>query len=306
MPFQKAKIYHDGSHYIAIPAENFPRNYKRRKTAFKPPDEPIRINVCNDSNPPTTLKQRFEDTYKESLSLPRKERRIHIQNAMKQDFATDEELSAFVKDNARRKQTNLIARRIRLMRKVLWQKWDYFCTFTYDDKKLTEEQFRKKLSNTLKHMVARKGWKYVGVWERGEATERLHFHALCYAPQMPGELEIRRDLDTRTNQMQTTCQSTHFLKQFGRNDFKQIVTSKDISGAVGYITKYLEKSGERIVYGGKLPTYKLSDVMDDDIITMYGTGDLKAILFDDINCIVDGEILGPATEENLSKLPCCN
>ena len=34
MPFQKAKIYHDGSHYIAIPAENFPRNYKRRKTAF--------------------------------------------------------------------------------------------------------------------------------------------------------------------------------------------------------------------------------------------------------------------------------
>ena len=57
----------------------------------------------------------------------------------------------------------LIKRKVRLMRKLRLQEWNYFVTFTYSNELHTEETFRKKLSNTLKHLVARNGWKYVRV-----------------------------------------------------------------------------------------------------------------------------------------------
>lgn len=84
---------------------------------------------------------------------------------------------------------------------------------------------------------------------------------IFYIPdgKMIGKLEEVKDYDTRNHRMQTTYQNTHFLKQFGRNDFKDIATQDDISEAAKYITKYMEKSGERLVYGGKLQTYFRSE-----------------------------------------------
>ena len=56
MSFGKAKIYFDGSHYIAIPKENFPRKKvksgKKRKTVSKE-------------------KEIFERAYKDSKKLPK-------------------------------------------------------------------------------------------------------------------------------------------------------------------------------------------------------------------------------------------
>ena len=63
----------------------------------------------------------------------------------------------------------------------LQREWSYFCTFTFSDEKHTEESFRKSLRNTLKHLVNRKGWKHIGVWERGGETGRLHFHGIFSA-----------------------------------------------------------------------------------------------------------------------------
>lgn len=39
-------------------------------------------------------------------------------------------------------------------------------------------------------MCHRKGWKYVGVWERSPEKQRLHFHGIFYIPEgtMPGML----------------------------------------------------------------------------------------------------------------------
>lgn len=55
-----------------------------------------------------------------------------------------------------------LARLNRCKRRVALHGLDWFCTFTYDDKKMTEEQFSKKLLNTLRHFASRKGWKYMG------------------------------------------------------------------------------------------------------------------------------------------------
>lgn len=261
-----------------------------------------------NESPPETPKERFETAYKESLSLPKKERKKHIKEALESDFADKMELKAFVNKNLERMKTNAIKQKVRLMRKLGLQRWDYFVTFTYLDELHTEETFRKKLANTLKHLVARKGWKYIGVWERGNDTDRFHFHGIFHIPdgKMIGKLEEVKDYDTRNYRMQTTYQNTHFLKQFGRNDFKDIATQDDISEAAKYIAKYMEKSGERLVYGGKLPTYFQSDILEEDIACPIGIDDRKALLFDSFTCIGDGEIIGKVSKEVIDQMPKAN
>ena len=162
------------------------------------------------------------------------------------------------------------------------------------------------MRNTLKHAVSRNGWKYIGVWERAPETGRLHFHGILYIPQMIGEIVEVKDYSTKSHRMQTTYQNTHFLKEFGRNDFKPIEIPLDITQSVKYLLKYIEKSGEKLVYGGKLPTYTRSDILDDDVACPYGVDDRKLLLFDSFRCIVDGEILGKVSPEIIEQMPKSN
>ena len=194
MNLQKAKIYHDGSHFIAIPQGAYSSGKGCKRQVVKPTEQ---LTLTNES-PPETLKERFETAYQESLSLPKKERKKHIKEALESVFTDKAELKAFVDKNLERMKTNAIKRKVRLMRKLRLQRWDYFVTFTYSDELLSEETFRKKLIYTLKHLVARNGWKYVGVWERGSDTDRLHFHGIFYVPdgKMIGKLEELKDSDT--------------------------------------------------------------------------------------------------------------
>lgn len=304
MNLQKAKIYHDGSHFVAIPKGAFPSGKGSKRRVARPTKQ----QPPTTESPPETHKERFETAYKESLLLPKKERKRHIKEALESDFADKTELKAFVDKNLERVKMNAIKRRVRLNRKLQLQRWDYFVTFTYSDKLLSEETFRKKLTNTLKHLVARKGWKYIGVWERGSDTDRLHFHGIFQIPEgcMIGGLTEVKDYDTRKHRMQTTLQNTHFLKHFGRNDFSCICVPDDLSKAVKYITKYMEKSGERLVYGGNLPTYFQSDILEDDVVCPIGIDDRKALLFDNFTCINEGEIIGEVSKEVIDQMPKCN
>lgn len=165
---QDMKIYFDGSHYIGIPKGAFPSKKGRKRRVVKPVQQTQKEQTVE--TPTETTKERFEKAYKESQSLPKKERKAYIKEELKDHFDSKEELNAFVDENVERAKTNAIKRKVRLMRKLRLQDWDYFCTFTYSDELHTEESFREKLSNTLKHLVARNGWKYVGVWERGNDT----------------------------------------------------------------------------------------------------------------------------------------
>lgn len=296
MPYQKAKVYHDGSHYIAMPPENFPRH--RRKYKPKPKKEET----------PDSPKAKFETAYTESQSLPKRERKKFIAEKLKDTFHDKEKTGAFIESNIERKKNNSAKRRVRLMRKMYLQSWNFFVTFTFSDELHTEETFKEKLRNTLKHMVARKGWKYIGVWERSPEKQRLHFHGIFYIPPngMIGELVEVKDYSTKQHRVQTTYQNTHFQKYFGRNDFKELGRQEDVMQSVRYLLKYIEKSNERLVYGGKLPTYFVSDILDEDIICPYGVDDRKAILFDNFTCIEDGCIVGQASEEVIKRMPKCN
>lgn len=290
MPYKSAKIYYDGSHYIAIPKENFPSRSGKKKKQSKP----------------TTKKQAFESAYKESKSLPRNERKEHIVNAIKDNFKSEEQVIEFVENNIERKKNNAIKRRVRLMRKIYLQEWNYFCTFTYSDELHTEESFKEKLRNTLKHFVSRNGWKYIGAFERSPVNNRLHFHGIFCIPKMVGVITEEKDYSTKTKRMQTTYQNSHFLKHFGRNDFKALPTSEDVIQSARYLIKYIEKSNERLCFGGNLPTYFISDILDDDIVCPIGNEDKKVLLFDNFNCWEDGCLIGTVSKETINELPKCN
>lgn len=294
MPYQKSKVYFDGGHYIAIPKENFPRRKGRYRPKPKPTEEA------------TAIKEKFEAAYSESKNLPRRERKKYIKEQMKDSFATEKETTTYVESNIQRKQNNLSKRRVLLWRKVNLQQWDYFVTFTYSDELHTEETFQKKLRNTLKHLVARKGWKYIGVWERSPEKQRLHFHGIFYIPQTIGELIEVKDYSTKQHKVQTTLQNTHFIKHFGRNDFEKMSSPADVSQSVKYLLKYIEKSGEKLVYGGKIYAYIESDILDEDIVCGYGVDERKAILFDNFTCIDDGCLICEASKEVIAQMPKSN
>lgn len=292
MAYEKAKVYFDGGHYIAIPRENFCRNTSNGKKG--------QTNV--EQNSP---KQRFEQAFEKSRELPKKERKEYIQEVMKDCFSNSQETADFVQKELERKRTNSNKRKTRLYRKVYLQEWNYFVTITYDDKLLNEDTFRIKLRNTLKHLVSRKGWKYIGVFERSP-NKRLHFHAIMYIPQMIGNLIQEKDYSTKTKRMQVTNQNTHFLKQFGRNDFQALGRREEILFTVRYLLKYIEKSNEKLIYGGKLPTYFIADIDDEDIVCPIGNGDKKALLFDDFTLWDDWCLVGKVSSENITKMPKTN
>lgn len=294
MPYKASKIYYDGSHYIAVPKENFPSR-KCGKAARK------------SSTHTDSANAKFEAAYAESQALPKRERRKYVTEKLQDDFATAEEAKEYARRQTERKRNNACKRYTRLWHKVYLQRnWNFFVTCTYSDEKHTEQTFQKTLRNTLKHLVSRKGWKYIGVRERS-ASERLHFHGIFYIPEnaMVGELKQVSDYSTKQHRMQTTYQNTHFSRRFGRNDFKTI-DKNEVIESVRYLLKYIEKSGERLVYGGDLPTYFKSDITDEDIVCPTGIDGKKMLLYDDFNCWEDGCLVGKVCAETISRLPKCN
>ena len=150
-------------------------------------------------------------------------------------------------------------------------------TLTYDSAIHTEDSFRKKLRTTLSHFCDRKGWRYIGVWERSPEKKRLHLK-----------------------------QNSFFAKRFGRNDFEKIEDKNRLGDALAYIMKYIEKSGEKIVYSRGLAQFFISDVMDEDIVCLYGMEEQKFLLYDDFGCWNEGEYIGQVSRETIAKMPKAN
>ena len=202
---------------------------------------------------------------------------------------------------------NLIERRKRLVRKIYIGNWNYFCTFTYNDKLHNEDSFKRKLKDCFKKLSYRKGWIYIGVWERSPKNERLHFHGIFYIPEeaMVGEFIEVNDYSFNSRKRQITMQNTYFNERFGRSDFKPIDRSDPhaLRRAARYLMKYLEKSGERIVYSKNTPTYFVSDILNEDVACTMGDDDyVKLVLFDDFSCWNEGCYMGKVSPETISKM----
>jgi hypothetical protein len=54
--------------------------------------------------------------------------------------------------------------------------------------------------------------------------------------------------------------------------------------AIEYILKYVEKSGERIVYSRRLPMYLITDINSEDVLCRVGVEDRKLVLYDKFGC----------------------
>lgn len=340
--YKNAKVYCDGNAYIAIPHTTGTRRRAPRqeemirikeeirvdengviigasKSLKKPKNEQnqeVNRNVsCEEKTPVKTVtierfvpkKSLFDKYYSESVELPRAERKAYVFDKL-EPYAEPEGLKTYIDEGFDRKIRNLISKRKRMVRKAyLYGTWNYFVTFTYDDEKHTEDSFREKLSAFLKNNAYRKDWKYIGVWERGEERDRLHFHGVFDIPKgsMPGELIEVEDYDFKTHKMRIIHPCVPISKKFGRNDFEEI-DKNDLSRALGYLVKYLEKSGEKIVYSRGLPEYRISDIQDDDVICPAGKYEDKLVLFDDFTCISNGVPIGKCSYDNLKKLPYSN
>ena len=247
MAYSKVKVYSDGGHYIGIPYEPNPHAGKRHRateeaiTVTEQPAadnpsaataadsdidiavgcEPVTIDKERDATAvPTqrqmTRKKLFDELYLKSADMKTRERKALIQKEMLPYFKDSTACQTFVERNFERKKRNMICRKIRLWRKINQQWFNFFATFTYSDTLHTEESFKKALSGCLQHFSARKGWRYIGVWERATETKRLHFHGIFYIPEgtLAGKNEEVRDFDTRARKMHTTNQNDFFGNRF--------------------------------------------------------------------------------------------
>ena len=89
MSIKDAKIYNDGSHFIAIPPENF--------TSGKHKKQPPKSTTQD------TKKQAFETAYKESQSLPKRERKKYIAEKLQSEFENAEQTKEYTEQNIERK-----------------------------------------------------------------------------------------------------------------------------------------------------------------------------------------------------------
>lgn len=343
MILQRAKVYNDGGHFIAIKRTTRPkkqRQIKPEKTVvvdedtltLDDVDESVEtVENCQenrasiDEKSPNgetletventemkgkemTLKEVFNTLYQESTNYKKNERKPKIIRAMRQYFKTDKECQDFVAANIERVERNLICRKVRLSRKVNLNPFNYFVTFTYDNKLHTEESFYKKLKAFFRNMCHRYNWEYIGVWERASITKRLHFHGLFIIPDgtIPGSLSEHKDYNTNLHKMQTIIQSDKITEKFGRNDFRQLNPEYTSNMALAYIMKYLEKTETELVSSRNLSQYIVSDILDDDILCQYGEDENKFVLYDKFLCIDEGTIMGEASPEVIKQMPKAN
>ena len=300
-----------------LPFEETPKETSNDSTNEKTESGDVDESCVGAKNQPVkhelklTRKELFERLYDETKSLSKAQRKMAIIAEMRPRFKSYEDSHDYVVRNLERKVRNLVCRRTRMVRKanLHLDEFNYFVTFTYDDRKLDEKSFRKKLTNCLSLLSSRKGWRYIGVWERSPEKHRLHFHGIFIIPKgtMPGELIDVNDYSLKSHKRQITHQNTYFLKKFGRNDFDEIESKIMMGSALQYLMKYLEKTGEKIVYSRGLPQFFITDVTDDDVVCEMGDDEYKKLLlFDNFICWDDGEYIGRVSAETISKLPKSN
>lgn len=100
--YKNAKIYSDGSHYVAILQQ---KSNIRSHSSF--PYSPEREKT----------KELFETAFQENRSKHRKEKFKSIED-LSESFSTQTETESFVRENMERKRRNELLRKTRLARKV--------------------------------------------------------------------------------------------------------------------------------------------------------------------------------------------
>ena len=275
--FDKAcKIYNDGGHFVA--KEIVISNGKKR---------------YHNSIVDTEKTQYFDSIYFDALDKNFTYNQLveYLKENMLAKYPDIENIDEYIEKRLLQSKRNLFNRIKRFKRKANLNYWNYFVTITYDDKKHNATSFRQKLRKCLSNLHTRYGWKYMGVFELSPTKERLHFHAIMYIPKdsMVGTIKELKDYSTAQHKLQITHCNSFFAERFGRNDFEELKEEEIRNGnALEYLTKYLYKTNERIVYSRGIPTEIYRYINDKDIATEMYDFITKYVLFDDvIDCKTD-------------------
>lgn len=227
------------------------------------------------------------------LRLKGLDQRAYMHKMIKDEFNyTDEELFVKVPEIIKKQQANMKARRKRFVDKANMNEFNYFVTLTYDDKKHDEASFVKTLKKCLGNLHTRRGWRYMGVFERG-TNGRLHFHGLFYIPrgEMPAtisgaDFHTRNSYNVEDHKLVKANESAFFLEVFGRNDFEEIIDDRNspaYKSSINYILKYIGKNELPIFYSRGIFDY-VNVVMkthDYFVSDMENSFCVKKVLFDD-------------------------
>ena len=274
------RVYHDGQHYVAnAPGRRPYANWQRRP---KKPHELAFRDLYRGTKMGTCSVTADGPAYTPGMTL--KEQRAYIRDVLEDTFGAIEDWDQFLDREFEREKNNYHARVKRFRRKAYFNDWNYFLTFTYDEAKLTEDRFRMRLRRALSNLHTRRGWNYMGCFERAPETGRLHFHGLFYIPdgEMVGCITERQDYSKKSHRMKISHVNSWFEKRFGRNDFAPISNDDIRRGpTLDYVLKYIEKTGERLVYSRGIPTDEVTEISYDQCICEYYNFIKKWVLFDD-------------------------
>ncbi len=262
------KVYNDGGHYIATRVIR------------------SQLKVKGHSHEKSDIDYLFDNLYRNARVSGLKDRKMreYIKTGIVDLFPDCSDTDDYIEKKTERAKKNFWKRVKRFRRKAYLNKWNYFVTLTYDDKKHTAETFRKKIRRCLSNLHTRRGWRYMGVFEEAPETGRLHFHGIMYIPdgEMIGKVEKKSDYSTAQNKMQTRHENNFFVENFGRNDFEELNEMEMKSGqAIKYLLKYVGKTGERIVYSRGIKSEVIAEFPDSEIVTEMNDYGTKYILFDD-------------------------
>jgi hypothetical protein len=271
-PFEQRhyyKIYHDGGHHVATRI--------------------VRSNVKRLAKKPvnTALDIAFDSLYIQALrkGMKKAEMAEYIQAGLEKLYPAFSALQKYVLEKMDKKYRSLKRRVKRFERKANMYRWNYFATFTYNPKLHTAESFRKKLRKCLSNLHTRRGWKYMGVFEYGEANGAIHFHALIYVPEgeMIGDIVAVSEYSKKRGERYTRYGNTFFDDAFGKSDFQEVnpVLLKR-GGTSRYLVKYITKTGEKIVYSRGIPAEICKELSDNDVVGTYLDFVTKYVLWDDV------------------------
>lgn len=216
----------------------------------------------------------------------------------------------WIVEQRERCEFNYFQRIKRAERKAFLLNANYFATFTYDSEKITEKDFTKSLKKALENMTYRFGWVFMGVPELGEQGQRKHYHFLIRVPSkaaFPLQNYAKLQYSTKRRRWESiTC--NEFFDKFGNNSFEAIEPgSRDYTARVGYILKYIQKSGARIIYSRNIPSEELRVVRTEKDVQLvkYSHGKVYILFSSLMNSRKDnsGNVIKKALAEEFDLLP---
>jgi len=267
----KVNVYHDGSHFIANLGGGVGKPASKHSSKVEDP-----------------VYDKFIEYYGEAIykKINKKERLEYIQwcfiedaEDLINDVPSEEELEAYYK----RYVSALHKRRLRFRRKAYLNEWTWWTTFTYDDKKLTQDEFEHSIRCKLSDLCSHFGWLAMIRWEEGELNSRTHLHALLYVPEgtMPGEMFLDHQYSYKRRRQEYFTNNTYFAERFGKTVWEKIEDLKNCKSIINYMLKYIEKNDGKIIYSRGIPDHLEAELDIDRYASSVYEHDysLKAVLF---------------------------